>query len=358
VPLTRVALSLPTLHPQYFGTGCRWLRESGQCVETLIGRAVIDSQMYKDSPLRRVYELGETVRRKLEGPDVKLDFPILAELRDANATDYIAMPLELSDGKRIAVTLATDAKGGFQRDHLVQLLSLASHVSPLIEIQLIRRITGNVLEAYLGRQSGQRVLAGEIVRGRGELIRAVIWLCDIRNFTPLSERLPGERVIAILDACFERVVDAVHKQGGEVLKFMGDGLLAIFPMPDAAFAPDATGRALDAAVEALSAVDGLTGSEALEGEPAPRMCVSLHVGDIMYGNIGSADRLDFTAIGPAVNLVSRLDQLSKTLNKRILVTGEFADVSTRKLTSLGQHPLRGLSGTYEIFTPVEAQAAV
>lgn len=356
-PLMRVLFSFPTLHPQYFGAGIRWTRASGLCIETLIEHSMRSSQMYLDSPLRRVFEFGETVRRKLEGPDVALDFPILHELRAEGATDYLATPLELSDERRVAVSITADRPGGLADEQIVQIGALMARAAPLLEIQIARRITENLLEAYLGRQIGKRVLAGEIVRGRGEMIRAVVWLCDLRDFTPLSERLPGERVIEILDAYFERVVDALHDEGGEVLKFMGDGLLAIFPIDDAAFASDATARALRAAVRALAAVDGLAGHAAMAGEPAPRMHVSLHVGEIMYGNIGSSGRLDFTAIGPAVNLASRLDQLSKELKRRILMTADFSAVCERKLTSLGRHKLRGLNDSYEVYTLPEPEMA-
>ncbi len=357
VPLARMTFHLPTLHPQYYGTGSRWSRASGRTEETLVGHAVRETAQFLDSPIRRVIEFGEYIRRRLDAPDAVLDFSILAELRDAGLTDYIVVPLELSIGRRIAITLATDRPGGFRDDELAELRTLGPHLAPLLEIHIIRQVTNNLLDAYLGRQTGRRVLAGDVVRGRGETIRAVIWLCDLRGFTRLSDLLPGNRVIAILNAYFERVVEEIHGRGGEVLKFMGDGLLAIFPVPDAAFAADAASRGLDAATASIARVDALAGDPILNGDPAPRMCVSIHYGDVFYGNIGADSRLDFTTIGPAVNLVARLDQLSKRLERRILVTDDFARVHLRPLISLGTHPLRGLSEPHEIFTPDTAAAA-
>lgn len=352
VPVARMTFHLPTLHPQYYGTGCRWTRATGLTEETLVVHGTRDTAMYLDSPIRRVVERGERVRRRLDGPDAASDFPILAELKAQGITEYLAVPLELST-RRVAITVSTDRAGGFRDETLSELAGLAPYLAPLLEIQISRQITSNLLDAYLGQQIGQRVLAGDIVRGRGDTIRAIVWLCDLRGFTRLSDHLPGPQVIAILNAYFERVVNEVHNRGGEILKFMGDGLLAIFAVADAAFAPDAAARALDAAVAAIASVDGLAGDPVLEGEPVPRMCVSIHFGDVFFGNIGAVNRLDFTTIGPAVNLLGRLDQLSKRLERRILVTDDFARVCPHPLQSLGTHPLRGLSEPHEIFTPAE-----
>jgi adenylate cyclase len=350
IPLVRTTFNMQTLHPQFRAVGARWNRASGRCEEVLVGHGVLETSMYRDSPMARVFELGETVNRRLDQPDTKLDFPILKDLLAEGVTEYVAMPLDLSTGERAAFTVATDRPGGFHRQELVDFARLLPLIAPLLEIQIMRGITSNVIDAYLGPQTGRRVLAGDITRGRGETIRAVIWLCDLRGFSALAERLPADRVIGILNAYFECIVTAVHAQGGEVLKFLGDGLLAIFPVADAGLAPEATSHALDAATAALKAVAALAGDPVLGGEPVPRHCISLHVGDIIYGNIGAADRLDFTAIGPAVNLVARVDQLSKPLNRQLLMTGEFADVCTRKLQSLGSHVLRGMREPREIFT--------
>lgn len=350
VPVARMTFHLPTLHPQYYGTGCRWTLATGLTEETLVVHGTRDTALYRDSPIRRVIENGERIRRRLDGPEAVLDFPILAELKAQGITEYLAVPLELSR-RRVTITVSTDQPGGFRDETLSELASLAPHLAPLLEIMIGRQITSNLLGAYLGQEIGERVLAGEIMRGRGDTIRAIVWLCDLRGFTRLSDHLPGPRVIAILNAYFERVVNEIHTRGGEVLKFMGDGLLAIFAVADAAFAPDSASRALDAAEAAVAAVDGLQDNPVLGGEPVPRMCVSIHFGDIFFGNIGAVDRLDFTAIGPAVNLLARLDQLSKRLERRILVTDDFARVCPHPLQSVGTHPLRGLSEPHEIFTP-------
>lgn len=352
IRLSRVVISLPTLHPQYLNTGYRWFRVQGFCEERQLSHGIRDSAMFLNSPMHRVFVHGETVRRRLIGKKPQIDFPILQELADEGVTDYIALPLELSDGRRFAVTLATDQEDGFSRANLATLGSLIGLLAPLLEIHVMRGITRNLLNA-IGPEIGRRVLAGEIERGRGETTRAVIWFCDLRGFTPLAERLREEDVVAFLDSYFERVVAAVHARDGQVLKFMGDGLIAIFPVPDIEFAANATRRACEAACMAIADVDKLEGHPALHGEPAPRMCVSLHVGNVFYGNIGAADRLDFTVIGPAVNLVARVDQLTKTVNRRILMTADFAKVCSQNLEPLGRHEVRGVSEPIEIFGLVE-----
>lgn len=357
LPLARVIVSLPTLHPQFLNTGYRWSLALGRCDEAMIAHGMRETEMFRNSPMRPVFEHGDTVRRRLVGPEAKLDFPILEELAAEGLTDYVALPLELSDGRRIAVTLATSQPDGFTAAEFAAVETLVPILAPLFEIRVVRGITRNLLDAYLGHETGRRVLAGEIIRGVGETIRAVVWFCDLRGFTRLSERLPGSMVIQFLDAYFERVVSAIHDRDGEVLKFLGDGIIAIFPVPDVELAPDAARRALDAARAALDAVDGLAGHPSLDGEAPPRLCVSLHLGDVIYGNIGAPDRLDFTVIGPAVNLVTRVDQLTKPLGRRLLVTDDFAGAYDGKLLSLGVHPIRGLASPHEIFTPEDVPPA-
>jgi adenylate cyclase len=358
MPLARVIVSLPTLHPQFLNTGYRWSLALGRCEESQIAHGIRETAMFRNSPMQRVFERGERVRRALSGPGAQLDFPVLTELAAEGMTDYVALPFELSDRRRIAITLATAREGGFHEDELETIEPLLLLVVPLLEIHVQRSITRNLLDAYVGPQAGQRVLNGDVVRGQGETIRAVVWFCDLRGFTALSERLPDENVVAFLDAYFERVVSAVISRDGEVLKFLGDGLIAIFPVPDIEFSANAARRACEAARRAIADVDALAGHRSLAGEAVPQVCVSLHMGDVFYGNVGSAERLDFTVIGPAVNLVSRVDQLSKTLRRRVLMTSEFARVCGQKLDPLGSHPIRGVADPVDIFGLREADEAL
>ena len=187
--------------------------------------------------------------------------------------------------------------------------------------------------------------------GTGEEIRAVLWSSDLRGFTARSDRLPGDRMIALLNALFDAQAKAIHECGGEILKFIGDGLLAVFPIERAETAAGAARQALEAAIEAIVAVHRLCDDAAMAGEPPLEIVVALHVGAVIYGNIGAADRLDFTVIGPAVNLVSRVEAVAKALNMPIVVSDEFARAYGGPLRSLGNHQLRGLATPHELFTP-------
>jgi adenylate cyclase len=316
---------------------------------------VRETKAYLLSPMRLIFE-GQTVRRRLESAGATAEFPILAELRAEGMTDYLATPLTLSDGRVAAATWSTDRAGGFSDQDIAAIESLLPALALLLEVQAVRLISANLLGVYLGQQTGQRVLAGDIIRGSGETIRAVLLFADLRGFTALSDRLPADKVIEILNGYFERVVTPIHARGGEVLKFIGDGLLAIFPVEDAAFAFNAARRALDSAIDGFADLEAFN-ADPSRGEESPvRMAIALHVGDVVYGNIGGQDRLDFTTIGPAVNLVARLQQLSKRVERPLLLSDAFAKICERPLTSLGFHPLRGLGEPHEVFTLRDADA--
>lgn len=349
IPLARTTFHIGTLHPQFLGLFCRWYRSTGRTDEASIAHGVRDTKAYLQSPMRLVYE-GQTVRRRLDSPQAVAEFPILAELKAEGITDYLATPLTFSDGRLAAATWATDRVGGFSDQDIAGIESLLPALALLLEVQSVRLISANLLGVYLGQQTGRRVLAGDIIRGSGETIRAVLLFADLRGFTALSDRVPAAKVIEILNGYFERVVTPIHAKGGEVLKFIGDGLLAIFPIEDAAFAYNAARRALEAALQAFADLEAFN-AQPTRGEESPvRMAIALHVGDVVYGNIGGQDRLDFTTIGPAVNLVARLQQLSKRVSRPLLLSDNFAKISERPLISLGYHPLRGLSEPHEVFT--------
>jgi class 3 adenylate cyclase len=206
-----------------------------------------------------------------------------------------------------------------------------------------------LLEAYLGRRSAAQVLAGRSRRETGETIRAVLLFGDLRGFTELSEAMPPEAVVAALDAWFDSIAGAVHAFGGEVLKFIGDGVLAIFPIGGRppSVACDAALSAVGAARAGMAHLDR---ARVRQGLPSLRFGLALHLGEMLWGNVGSADRLDFTAIGSAVNLVSRLQGLCRPLGRDVLVTGAVAAETATVLVPLGEHPLRGIATPCAVFT--------
>ncbi len=349
VPIGRVILSVRTLHPQFLGFGLRWRRKSGRTAEVMVAHGIRESDVYLASPLRPLYEERRTVRARLDGGAMP-NFPILAELKAEGFTDYLATPIVFSEGRVHGMTLASDRPGGFGDAHIAAIEKLVVPLSNLLEVHALRRTTANVLDVYLGKLAGRKVLTGEIHRGRGESIRAIIWSSDIRGFTRMSDRLPAERMIEILNAAFEAQSAPIHEGGGEILKFIGDGLLAIFPLADVELAQATARRALDAGIQALANVEALN-VRGLAGDAAPlKIGVALHPGEVYFGNIGAPERLDFTAIGPAVNLVSRLEQLSKRLDRSLLLSDAFARLHGPGLISLGVHPLRGLAEPVEAFT--------
>ena len=353
LPLLRITMHGGTLHPLFFGATLIWWRSTGQTQMLMVAHEARDSTGFLLNPVIRVREGGETLRRRVDVAPEALDFPVLLDLKEAGATDYLALPVASAFGGNYAVTFVSDREGGFTDDEVADMTRVAQRLPVVMDMHSLRSIANNLLTAYLGPMTGPRVLAGQIRRGQSDTITAVLWSSDLRGFTARSDRLPGERMIAILDALFDAQARSIHAHGGEILKFIGDGLLAIFPIIDASLTGIATRNALQAANETLETLHRLADDPVLSGEPPLKIVVALHVGQVLYGNIGAADRLDFTVIGPAVNLVSRVEAVAKSLDLPIVVSDDFARAHGGELASLGRHQLRGLATTHELFTPVE-----
>jgi adenylate cyclase len=353
-PLLRTTFHLRTLHPQYLGATFVWWQTTGQTVQTFVTHEAQDLYGHEDNPVRRVLVGGETLRRRVDVADDELDFPILHDLKAAGATDYFALPVKSSFGTNYMVTYVTDRIGGFTAQEISDLKRVTRRLPLLADLRNHRRIASNILNAYLGPKTGPKVLAGQIRRGAGEEITAVLWSSDLRGFTERSDRLAGSQVIAMLNALFDAQAQAIAAHGGEILKFIGDGLLAIFPIEHADNAATAARCALDAAMQAVEAARGLMPDPPLVDEPPLEIVVALHIGTVIYGNIGAADRLDFTVIGPAVNLVSRIESVAKVLNLPIVVSDDFARAYGEPLRPLGRHQLRGLAAPHDLFAPTAA----
>ena len=347
LPIARSTLHLRTLHPQFFGARLLWRPGMEEAEITFLDHDSITDRRFLDSPVRALYEGAEAIHQRLDlATPAPREYPVYAELRAEGMTDYVAMPMAFTDGTRHACTWATDRPGGFRAADLTALGNLLPALAMATEIRLSRRIARNLLDAYVGRHAGARILAGEIRRGSGATVRAAIWQCDLRDFTTIVECLPRDEVIACLNGFFEVMGAPVEAQGGEILKFIGDGMLAIFPLEGEA----ACHRALRAAVEARQGLARL--NEKRQGRVGPlRFALALHVGDVMYGNIGTPTRLDFTVIGPAVNVAARLQQLAKDLDRDVLLSGPFAAMCTcdgEFLEPLGRFPLRGVPEPLEV----------
>lgn len=356
LPLDRVTLHIGTLHPQVFGFAWNWLNADGICDEVRVGEAAMRTDSYRRNPLYRVIQHGEPVRRSPQDPAAAAEFPLLAELAGDGMTDYAALPLGAGDRCHNAMTVATRRPGGFTEAEFAAIRRLLSLFALHVERHIAWRIAGNVLDAYLGQAAGRQVLDGAIKRGAGQPIDAIIWMSDLRGFTTLSDRLAEAETIQLLNAYFERMAGAVMVHGGEVLKFIGDGLLAVFPLRPEDPPEKAAEAALSAAEAAFAQVEALNAApppplDGIQGWRPLRSGIALHEGEVFFGNIGAPERLDFTVIGSAVNEASRVEALTKQLGRSILITEPVARRLTRALDELGRHRLRGVASEIAIFSP-------
>jgi len=342
IPLWRVAVFVNTLHPQIIGR--RFIWRPGADVEIAEGRfGLFDTPEFRDNPVARVYATRTALRRRLADPGCAMDFPILHELRAQGVTDYLASPLLFTDGAVHVVTCTTRELGGFTDAQIAGIEAIITPLARVAEIRALRRTASTLLDTYVGHDAGERILAGRIRRGDIEEIHAAIWLSDMRGFTALSDREPPRVLIDLLNRYFDCQVPVILDHGAEVLKFMGDGLLAIFSI--AGDEAEECKRALAAARQAQANIAELSRS----AMPGLRFGLALHIGDVLYGNIGSGNRLDFTCIGPAVNFAARIEKLAGELGRGILASDEFARCCPGEFTALGEFTLAGFSAAQQIF---------
>ena len=366
VPLWRAFIGMPTLHPQWGGYSYTWLRDLNAIEPGQFGRGQQYELILLTSPfgqlIQQVEESGpednpwQHMRYRLAGPEARLDYPILKDLAAGGATDYFAQVVgfgpggDPSYGSGIGYSFATDLPGGFRDDDLVLLRAVLPALSLAMMTHGGHMIASGLLKAYLGDDAGRRVHAGAVDRGSVESVRAVVWYADIRGFTAIADTTPGLTVIELINAIFETLTASLRPRGGQVLKFLGDGMLAIFPFVDGT--RDETCRqAIDAAAEAMSGLDRLKAERQKAGKPVAAVDLALHLGEVLYGNVGAVDRLDFTVIGPAVNEVARIETLCEPLGRNVLISAELASVvgASRPLEPLGEHTLRGVREPRKIY---------
>ncbi len=366
VPLSRAYVSMRTLHPSVAAFDMLW--RPGQDTQTsLFGHDAAGAMAWGKSPFFYMIENHiPTLRRSLANAEETLDFSVLEELRDQGLTDYFARTIafDVADIQSHATGMvgswATDRAGGFEPGHLETLNRLLPRLALSLDIGLARQIAVTMLDTYVGHESGRRILAGDIRPGMMDVLPAVIWLADLRGFTAVSDTMPSNKIGDMLNAYFECMVEPVKARGGQVLKFHGDGLLATFDTN----ADDADGlcnQALTAAADAVERVRALNQERQAADWPAMEIDIALHLGDVLYGNVGAADRLDFTVIGPAVNEASRMEALCTPLGHNILISEAFAKVAKTcmgRLVSVGRHTLRGVARDQELFTLAGREASV
>lgn len=357
-PVTRLRLFFYTLHPLLIGRGLQWTRQGG-VEEVGIEHGVMETHEYIGSPAAILQDTRRPARFRLSREALPNDaHPLLIDLRDDGLSDYLALPM-VGRGDRVSpMFLATDRVGGFTDEDIEKFVALTRFLNPVVQTIAQRGLSVAVLETYLGARTGRRVLEGLIKRGDGETIDAALWYSDLRDFTALTERLDAETLIATLNAYFEFVHDAVASYDGEILRFIGDAMLIVFPAGGRGGREEACRRALSAARDALTRLDAFNIEMAANALPRIKFGVGLHVGRVSYGNVGAPARLDFTVMGPAVNRTARLESLTKQVEEPLLVSTEFKDLSGCDARALGAFDVKGVGEKLEIHAPTKTSAGV
>ncbi|MFL5322063.1 MAG: adenylate/guanylate cyclase domain-containing protein [Myxococcaceae bacterium] len=341
-PIWRLRAAALAMHPNVYARAIQWQRGKPVTAE----KATVDimaSSQYVGSPVERIHKGADVVHCRLDVPVEQLAFKHVADLKAQGGTDYVILSLVFGDGRRSFISFATDAKGGFTDEQVLRLQRLVPLLALRLELESALFATSTLLELYLGDKAADRVMAGEFRRGTGQLIRAAIWMCDLRGFTSLVDHTPVQQVVPVLDRYFECVARPVTARGGEILKFIGDAMLAVFPVTDD---PAAACRN---AVEAASAALKDFAEDEIAKKFNLRIGVAVNLGEVNFGNIGAQDRLDFTVIGAAVNETSRMESLCKALGTPLVLAANVAQHVQPRI-SLGVHPLRGVAQAPELFT--------
>ncbi len=358
LPLARSLMFIDTLHPIHEGRAFRWERARPETIINEYGRTSEGelAERWRANPFFRMLEDGKSLARWRIDAEGDVEFPIFIEYREAAITDFVAVINRFSADGVIGemdcfyAGWMTDRPEGFADGEIAALERLTPFLGLAVKAASLARIAETLVETYLGRDAGRRVLQGRIERGVADRIKTVLWFSDLRNYTRISESADPEQIIPLLNDYADAIVTAVHRHSGDVLKLIGDGVLAIFPAQDRARACAAS---LDAAEEAREAVAALNARRLAEGLPSTDMYLGLHLGVVFYGNIGSKERLDFTVVGPAVNEVARIAAMCRSVDQPILISSAFAasiDGNRRRLASVGRYALRGVGKPQELFT--------
>ncbi len=342
VSVDRFMLFIYTLHPNLMGRRFRW--QPGEAVDMAEApMSILTSEEYNTNPLPDVLKTRKTVRRHLSSTDCPEDYAIVEQLRNEGFSDYLVQPLNFTTGDTNACTWASKADGGFSNEMIAILEQVNGPLARLTETYMLRLNASTLLSTYVGRNCGEQILSGSVHRGDGEQISAVIMFVDIKDFTKLSNSQSGEILLEMLNNTFDALVPPIEEFGGEILKFMGDGFFAIFPYEDKAGITQATSAA-------VRAVNGGRDNMAQLGEGKDDTYrTALHFGDFHYGNIGGSNRLDFTAIGPAVNYTARLLGAATELEVDRVLSAELANYIENDAEEIGSVSMKGFDGVQTIF---------
>jgi adenylate cyclase len=344
VSLYRVAVFVRTLHPNVAGRAFYWRADTDAVEIDEAEHAFMQTEDHLGSPLPVVTRTRREIRRRLADADCPMDYPVLADLKSQGVTDYLIVPLEFINGEVHVASFSTRRAGGFGDGELGALRRVLPPLTRVAEIYALSRKAGNILEAYLGRAAGAKVLAGQIRRGDSEELHAVIWFCDLRDSTPLADSMSRTAFLDLLNQYFECVLGPVLERGGEVLRFIGDAALAIFPVGENPM--NACEKAVEAAREAIARMQALNEAR----KPPLGFGIGLHLGTVLYGNIGTPTRIEFTVIGAAANEAARIESLCKSLDTSLVVSEQVVRHLPGTWKPLGRHALRGVGEPVALFT--------
>ena len=345
VAISRLSVLIWSLHPSIAGKNYIWSKDTDEIRELTPSYDIHKNPAFVNSPLRHVSNNLGGVRQRLNTEELEFDFPIMDDLKAEGATDYVAMPLQFSNGQTNVLTLTCDHPDGFTTANLGMIFELASVISRYYEVFTQTENSRVLLETYLGKRTGARVLGGEIRRGDGDEIDAAILFCDLRNSTSLEEKLGRLAYLELLNEFFEKTTDAVNENGGEVLKFIGDAVLAIFPAGS-----DKAAACQQASASASEIISLFSKAHSDEVQNEIDCSIGIAFGGVTYGNVGSQERLDFTVIGSAANIAARLADLGKREGQKIMMTEDVASHDEGNL-QLGKFELRNVKNAIECYTP-------
>ena len=347
-PLDGLRVMLRTLNPQVLAMASFWSSTDGQTHSFLRNHDILKTDAYIGSPLEIILE----ERRSLHQPLNALpDNPHSAytELLEQGYTDYFGLPVVLSDDSVTSIIFSTKQENGFESADIEAFTFLRDLLAPMLELQATRHAAISLMNTYVGKRTGKKILDGMVHRGDADVINAAIWFSDLRNFTRFTENLPSEQLLEMLNTYFEQIASAVTARGGEILRFIGDAMLIVFPIDDGQSDQSAANSAIDAAIDAQTSLAALNHQRKEQGKQPIEFGVGLNIGEVVYGNVGAPDRLDFTVMGPAVNRAARLESLTKTLGGNILFSKEFSELIEHPVEDLGEHEMKGIEHPQSVF---------
>lgn len=347
-PVDGIRLMVRTLNPQVLAFSNFWSSGTNRTETATARHGIRSTERYLGSPLEYILEQRKSLHQPLN------DLPeephaAYAELLADGYSDYLGLPVEFSDGALSAIFFTTKKPGGFCPADIEAFHRLRDYLAPILELQSTRHTAVSVMNTYVGKRTGQKIMNGMVQRGDADIINAAIWFSDLRDFTHLTETLPAAQLLELLNSYFEFVSAAVTARGGEILRFIGDAMLIVFPIDENMCNKTACTAAIDAAIDAFSTLATLNHQRRRRGMPSIEFGVGLNIGEVIYGNVGASDRLDFTVMGPAVNRTARLESLTKTLDSSVLFSQEFAQAIEQPVKHLGDHAMKGIDGQHPVY---------